>query len=412
MKKSIILFVLTIFTISIGISSVDSLSLLEDYDSEGFTFINAFEEEHPVADFNYSVKCRFVVFNASSSYDPDGTIIEFFWDFGDFTTTVGKIVNHTYSTCGIYNVTLSVKDNDGFFDNISKNVTVIDVEKPRIWNEHVNPAVQQAGGHVNISAYFEDNGGLKDVGVIIQYPHSKENFSILSNNTGDCYYCNQTYDIVGGYTFRFWAVDLCGNSAKSNLIIIFHIKEGLVAEANGPYNGLINKPIQFDGSVSGGNPPHLYYWDFGDGGISTLQNPTHNYLNEGVYTAMLTVNDSEGFKATDFATVTVKTPDSTPPVVQIIQPENIIYIRNNEIMPFISPIIFGYIEIESIATDEESGIAYLELYIDGQLRENFTDDSFVWSWFEMSFSLHFLKVVAYDNAGNAGLDEKIVWKFF
>ena len=413
MKKSIILLLVTILILSVTISSVGSFSILKDYGSESFSALNEFYGEPPFADYDYTVYGILVIFNASSSFDPDGTIIEYQWDFGDFATDSGKIVNHTYQTCGIYNVTLSIEDNDGFFDTISKNVPIIDVEKPRILNEHVYPALQRAGGYVNLSVDVEDNNKLKDVGVIIQYPdHSKENISLLSNNTGNCFYCNQTYYNVGGYTFRFWAVDLCGNKVKSNLIITFQIIESLVAKSNGPYGGLINKPIQFSGSASGGKPPYSYYWDFCDGGISTLQNPKHTYLNGGIYTAILTVNDSLGYKATDIAMVTIEIPDLTPPVVQIIRPESGIYVRNNKIMGFLSPIVLGFIEIESIATDEESGVSYLELYIDNQLKENFTGESFVWTWNEMSFSMHFLKVIAYDNAGNAAEDAMLVWKFF
>ncbi len=35
-------------------------------------------------------------------------------------------------------------------------------------------------------------------------------------------------------------------------------------------------------------------WDFGDGGTSTLQNPTHTYTNQGFYTIVLTVTSSTG----------------------------------------------------------------------------------------------------------------------
>ena len=37
-------------------------------------------------------------FNASESYDPDGTIVEYRWDFGDGTTGVGEVVQHVYTT--------------------------------------------------------------------------------------------------------------------------------------------------------------------------------------------------------------------------------------------------------------------------------------------------------------------------
>lgn len=68
----------------------------------------------PVAYFSYSpyepVVNQVITFNASASYDPDGRIISYEWNFGDGTTGSGMIVNHTYTTFGSYIVTLEVTD--------------------------------------------------------------------------------------------------------------------------------------------------------------------------------------------------------------------------------------------------------------------------------------------------------------
>ena len=65
-------------------------------------------------------------FDASSSYDPDGTIVEYRWDFGDGTTGVGEVVQHVYITAGTSGikraVVLTVTDDDG--DANSKTVRV------------------------------------------------------------------------------------------------------------------------------------------------------------------------------------------------------------------------------------------------------------------------------------------------
>ena len=42
------------------------------------------------------------------------------------------------------------------------------------------------------------------------------------------------------------------------------------------------------------NIPQQWSWDFGDGISSTLQNPTHTYLNPGTYTVVLTVTNTIG----------------------------------------------------------------------------------------------------------------------
>jgi len=64
-----------------------------------------------------------VTFNASASYDPNGNITSYEWDFGDETTGAGNITTHTYGETGTYTVTLNVTDSDGLWDTESKNVT-------------------------------------------------------------------------------------------------------------------------------------------------------------------------------------------------------------------------------------------------------------------------------------------------
>ena len=67
-----------------------------------------------VAGGPYTVEVKkSVLFNASGSYDTDGTIASYRWDFGDNTTGNGVIVSHTYSKAKTYQVTLNVTDNKG-----------------------------------------------------------------------------------------------------------------------------------------------------------------------------------------------------------------------------------------------------------------------------------------------------------
>lgn len=53
-----------------------------------------------------------VEFNASASYDIDGDIILYIWDFGDGTIGYGEQTSHTYINTGEYEVILTVVDND------------------------------------------------------------------------------------------------------------------------------------------------------------------------------------------------------------------------------------------------------------------------------------------------------------
>lgn len=63
-------------------------------------------------------------FDASASVDPDGTIVEFKWSMGDGSARHGMIVNHKFLGPGIYTVKLTVLDNSGLKNSLTRQVTV------------------------------------------------------------------------------------------------------------------------------------------------------------------------------------------------------------------------------------------------------------------------------------------------
>jgi len=86
------------------------------------------ENQPPVANFTFNpanpVVNETVTFNASDSYDPDGTIANYEWEFGDGDTGTGEVTTHAYSSPGDYTVNLTVTDDDGTTNTTSKVVTV------------------------------------------------------------------------------------------------------------------------------------------------------------------------------------------------------------------------------------------------------------------------------------------------
>ncbi|HSW57756.1 MAG TPA: Ig-like domain-containing protein [Dehalococcoidales bacterium] len=70
---------------------------------------------------------KVVSFNASLSFDPDGDIVLYHWDFGDGSAGSGLTPQHTYIANGSYTVTLTVSDNDGATDSASLEVTINDL---------------------------------------------------------------------------------------------------------------------------------------------------------------------------------------------------------------------------------------------------------------------------------------------
>lgn len=76
----------------------------------------------PVASFTYSASGTWVDLNASGSYDPDGSIASYSWDFGDGTTGSGVTVGHIFPYEGTFTVTLTVTDNSGKTGQSVQNV--------------------------------------------------------------------------------------------------------------------------------------------------------------------------------------------------------------------------------------------------------------------------------------------------
>ena len=84
----------------------------------------------PVADFTFEptmpiAKANVTTFDASASYDPDGNIVSYEWDFGDSNIGSGMIVEHLYEETGIYTVILKVTDNDDVTGEASVTIEVI-----------------------------------------------------------------------------------------------------------------------------------------------------------------------------------------------------------------------------------------------------------------------------------------------
>jgi PKD repeat protein len=84
-----------------------------------------------------SIEDQTLMFDALNSIDTisDLETLKFLWDFSDGSFSNQPRVNHTYSLQGIYNVKLTVSDDDGALDTISANIN-INNEKPII--EYLN----------------------------------------------------------------------------------------------------------------------------------------------------------------------------------------------------------------------------------------------------------------------------------
>jgi PKD repeat protein len=80
----------------------------------------------PCSSFTSKQHSPEVTFDASSSYDLDGYIVSYTWDFGDgnVITVYDPIVTHHYSAAGTYEVTLTVVDNDGLKHSVKQTLVI------------------------------------------------------------------------------------------------------------------------------------------------------------------------------------------------------------------------------------------------------------------------------------------------
>ena len=86
----------------------------------------------PIIDFSgpYTGKIgEPVYFDASRSYDPDGDLINFKWDFGDGNIGYGSKLSHTYEKTGKYLVELNITDSQGSYDTETIEIQITDGTK-------------------------------------------------------------------------------------------------------------------------------------------------------------------------------------------------------------------------------------------------------------------------------------------
>jgi len=125
----------------------------------------------PEASFSYSplnpLVNQAITFDASSSSDSDGNIVNYTWQFGDGSVAYGKIVKHSYSTSGNYKVELKVTDNDDGTATTSKVITVNNESgnKPPVANFVYSPSNPSEGETVTFNASSSDD----EDGTIVLY---------------------------------------------------------------------------------------------------------------------------------------------------------------------------------------------------------------------------------------------------
>lgn len=213
-----------------------------------------------------------------------GTIVDWYWDFGDSLSASVPNPNHVYMTGDEYSISLTVTDNDGCIDSVVKEDLVLATQP--VAEFLVNP-------YVNCPDYNSVFVSLSTgVGLSYLWDFGDGTTSWLANTT-------HAYQDTGIYTVSLTVTDVNGcdtSLTKNNHVIIEELEARFWADTT--YANCPPLEVYFEGDTS---YPHLgvnWYWDFGDGATSSQAFPTHVYTTPGLYTVSLILESVGGCRDT------------------------------------------------------------------------------------------------------------------
>jgi PKD repeat protein len=245
-----------------------------------------------------------VAFSGSAT-DPDGTIASYTWAFGDGGTATQATTTHQYMAAGTYTATLTATDNGGATGSASVSITV---SSPGNQPPTATASASPLSGPAPLSVVFTGSGSDPD-GTIASYT-----WSFGDGGTSAQQNPSHGYAASGNYTATLTVTDNNGATGAATVSITVGTNQPPSASASrSPSSGPAPLAVAFTGS--GSDPDGTiasYAWTFGDGGTSTLQNPSHTYNTAGTYTATLTVTDNGGAKGSASVTITVLVGNQPP----------------------------------------------------------------------------------------------------
>jgi gliding motility-associated-like protein len=107
-----------------------------------------------------------------------------------------------------------------------------------------------------------------------------------------------TYFTPGSYNVKLVVTSISGKDSvvKSQYIVVNSLPEAYFSALDS--TGCFPLKVTFkDSSLAGSGRVQKWQWDFGDGTLSTQQNPSHTYTSPGSFTVILRVTNSNGCAA-------------------------------------------------------------------------------------------------------------------
>jgi len=203
---------------------------------------------------------------------------DYIWQFGDGNFDYVASPTHTYDSAGVFDVTLTVKTTTGCASTFTNAGLITVFQEPRvdpiaIPPEGCNPlTVEFTISSVDSINYFVWN-----------YDDGTNNDSIKEPT--------HIFDQSGIYNVNLTAGTPDG--CFKNFIVPVNVYIEPVADFIViPDSASINQPpLQF---IDQSTDASYWYWDFGDGSTSTLQNPFHGFPSTGDFDVLLVVTSSQG----------------------------------------------------------------------------------------------------------------------
>ncbi|MBS1918690.1 MAG: PKD domain-containing protein [Bacteroidetes bacterium] len=244
----------------------------------------------PVAKFTVSApNCigKAITFSDNSIPNPGGTLVKWYWNFGDGTPQVIATSNgaqtHVYTSTGSYNVTLKVETTSGC------------QSMPFVFPVTIypNPVANFSFPNICLPAGASQ---FTDLSTISDGSQSLFSYSWSFGDGGNSVVKNplHNYSGTGPYnaTLTVTSNNGCTDDTTRPVNTIFAEP---VAAFNAPAEVCFGTPANFnDQSTASGSTISQWNWDFGDGTTSNAQNPVKNYSSAGTYTVKLSVISAIG----------------------------------------------------------------------------------------------------------------------
>ena len=256
-----------------------------------------------------------ITFNGYGS-DSDGTISAWEWKIDGVVKSNSEDFSSSGFSIGTHSVVYRVQDNEGYwssYDSSSFTITSSSYENhpPTVTIIRPDPFLTKNFGD---PIHFYAIGSDPDPGDTLSYSWSSDADGFLEGNQS-FYKSDLT---VNTHVITLRVSDGEKYVEETRTIIINpdpYIQNFLpIADANGPYSGIVDETIIFDGS--GSYDPNeddeiiKYSWDFGDGAKGTGMTVEHIYSSYGDFTVQLTVTDNHGEQNTNSSTATITAKNS------------------------------------------------------------------------------------------------------